>query len=193
MVVALLFILPKLPHYGIAIKYRPCLATVLLELHIWWSSHRLSCYLWRGRRTEEKKDGEIICNATPYTQKSWPPNSSFARFLPVTGQDVPLSITSSPWSPVFSRPYERFTDWWYSAEHRTAAGSRQAMANRSQESAWFQTHLFLPGVKAGKLVVWLSLSAHIPLQITWPTLKPIHSSLASEGPAFKRVLFVTSL
>lgn len=161
----------------------------------------LTCWMWRGVKIEELKDeGAIffILNLSlltmPWSTSSHKP---FTRLLPVNGRDVLLRRRRSSWDPVLSWLDELFTDWWYSAEQWTAAGSWKAMSSLSQESAM--------GSVSNKCIVavikswWtdvLSLTAHVPHRLHNPhLLKSIHScsSLASKGLTFKRGLFVTRL
>lgn len=76
-------------------------------------------------KTEELKDEGAIFFILSLLTKSWSTSSheSFTRFLPVNGHDVPNVHQMSSSRETLFWVDELFTDWWYSAERWTAAGS----------------------------------------------------------------------
>lgn len=148
---------------------------------------------WKQKNSKTRERYFFVLSLSLLT-KSWCTSSheSFKWFLPVKGHDIPMFTSRLwPWDPALSVLDELFTDWWYSAEHWTAAGSWKAMANLSLR----QTCIIAVN-KSWWTDLLIVTHCPCPHRLHDPhLLKSIHScsSVASKGLTFKRGLFVTSL
>lgn len=138
------------------------------------------------RRTQKTKERYFFKQNPSLPTMPW--STSSHKFLPAVSSRNWRRRPNAHWTPrprrlLQSRLHELFTDWRYSAERWTAAGTRKRLRYRLQ----FKCMHKLLWTRAAGLIVSIAPAPQIP-QLTHAC-----SFLACKGLTFKRGLFVTSL